>query len=512
MRKLSRLWVQKSIVTSNRFFSSAQNTVYVGPTAILPLQASPVFNISSTDVINSNLLPERIRALQLAFGFSNQGYITTYCTSPKSTLFHCCLVAVECCVIINDLQETSRGTAIFKLANDIFEKVKPEFMRALEAGKLDRMKTTLAEKLQREEVFLKQFVAMHNHVNPYNHSQLLTPTSRNRNVIVKCYLKLKERIRRGDYTLKNGESAESLTWDWYRAAIEHRHLREIGNRLARAYIRDNTPASQKLTLFPKKGLVGYIYCGGMGSGKSVLSRSHLKKLPEEERYNRVLHDADYLKIALSNQAGTGNEGSEVQAESSNTLYETMLQRRYTAATIGKSPKVVVNSVCINSPEVDEIMSGGGKVHVYHISFDPQKAINACKERAKKELRNPPIQAIIDSNIASSKSVLDALTQYRGKELTIDVMERNDGEFHEHARISCIDATIYVADMPGFLRVAERASLGSTPKESRLLFMKSIALAGYTIRGSMEHYLLSKQGDNARAELETAETMGSRLSA
>ena len=205
-------------------------------------------------------------------------------------------------------------------------------------------------------------------------------------------------------------------------------------------------------------------------------------LPEEERYDRVLHDADYLKIALSKQAGIGNGGTEVQAESSNTLYETMLQRRYTAATTGKSPKVVVNSVCINPPEVDEMLSGGGKVHVVHISIDPEKAIESCKVRAKKELRDPPIQAIIDSNIASSVSVLEALKKYKGKELSIDIMERIDNEFHKHAVISCKDSTLLITDMFGFLRIAERANLGVTPKESRLLFMKSIAFDGYTVTG------------------------------
>lgn len=471
---------------SARFFSatrvhySSPTPYNVGndPMAYLPLVSPPIINTTSTDVINSNLSPKRIRALQKAFGFPNQGYITTYCTTPESTLFHCCLVAIECLVIIKDIQETSRGTAIFKMAKKIFDKVKPDFMTAVEAGKLARMNKPLPEKHQKEEAFLNNFFSVRHHVNPFKHSQLLTPSSRNRNEIIKCYLKLKQRIQNGEYELKEGETAASLTWDWYRAAIEHRHLREIGNRLVRAYIRDNTPDIQKLTLFPKNGLVGYIYCGGMGSGKSVLSREHLLKLPEEERYNRVLHDADYLKIALSIQAGLGNGGSEVQAESSNTLYETMLQRRFTAATTGKSPKVVVNSICINSPEVDEMIEG--KVQIYHISIDPKKAIDACKERAKKELRDPPIQAIIDSNIASSRSVLNALKHYKGKEVSIEVMERDGHEFHTHAVISCKDSTLLVSDMAGFLRIAERAKLGSNPTESRLLFMNAIASAEFII--------------------------------
>lgn len=473
---------------SARFFSAtrahcAPPTPYnkgIDQLAFLSLATPSTISKTSTDIINSTLSPKRIRALQKAFDFPNQGYITTYCTTPESTLFHCCLVAIECLLVIKDIQETSRGTAIFKIAKKIFENVKPDFMTAVEEGKLARMKQTLPEKHQKEESFLNNFFAVKHQSNPFNHSKLLTPSARNRNEIIKCYLKLKNRIQNGEYELKEGESAASLTWDWYRAAIEHRHLREIGNRLVRAYIRDNSPDIQKLTLFPKNGLVGYIYCGGMGSGKSVLSREHLMKLPEEERYNRVLHDADYLKIALSIQAGISNTGSEVQAESSNTLYETMLQRRYTAATTGESPKVVVNSICINSPEVDEMISNGGKSQIYHISIDPKKAIDACKERAKKELRDPPIQAIIDSNIASSRSVLNALKHYKGKELSINVMERDGHEFHTHAVISCKDATLLISDMAGFLRIAERAKLGSTPTESRLLFMKSIACAEFVI--------------------------------
>jgi hypothetical protein len=430
------------------------------------------FSPDSTDVVYASYTPEEILTLQKALGFRYHWSITTYCPKPDRTLLHCCLVAIGCGLIFRELDEIGRGRAIAELANKIFAKVKPDFIAALEAGKLAGMKKTLAEKHQKEETFFNQFLTMKHHLNPYKGSQLLTPTAKNRDEIIKYHLKIKERIQNGEYVLKDGESAASLTWCWYKTLIEYRHMRSIGSKLVNAYIKNNIPADQKLTLFPKNGLVGDIVCAPMGGGKTFFTIKDLKRKHKEERYDLVINDADYLKKAL------GSSGT--QAESSNVAFKMTQQRHYNALITKKSPKVVANSVSINPEAVAEMLSGGGKIQIHHISIDPQEAIDACKARAKIIVRDPPTDAIIGSNVASTRSVLDAITRYKGEEVSMEIMERKGNTFHQLAVISCKGATLHIFNMLGFLRVTERAQLGTTPTDSWLLFTKSIASAGYTV--------------------------------
>ncbi len=464
---------------------------------------------NSTDLRYSCFPQESLFEICKALNFPDIKYVTTATLSPERVFYHCCLNAIQTRMRVEALGEVERGLAIADTADKMFDATIQFFRQAIKNGKLVEMPNTLEEK----HLILRDFISRMICSQTYQEwSQeifdTIWPTNKHRyrfqTNAIETYRLINKRIASGEYFPKAGWDAEKLTRFWGERNLEYKHYRDIGRQLVGQYFDEKVSIGDQLTYFSTTKRKGIIIFGPMGCGKSVFSRVYLEHKSNQEKYDMVHHDADCLKLALSRSAireGVIQEsnGSEVQNESSNALYEGARQRHYYAVTKGEGPNVIINSICANSLEMDEILEGGGHLELHHISTDLKKTVVACEERAKEIGRNPSPTNIGWSNVVSAKSLV-SLTKYIGANVTTFVYERDFYTPQLIAVMDCRSKMITVYDMVAFKRVGARANLGSNEHESGELFHHLLVDGGFSFNIAPLKNWMIDHDDPARMEI------------
>lgn len=439
---------------------------------------------TSTDLLYSRIPEDMVYEMQEALGTSDLRKITTMTTNADRSLYHSCLNRIQTRVKIKGCGEIERGNQIADMADKMYEDLHSPYIQAL-----DTKQDKLENKKQRANGFVDGMVLSQKDtpwdIEKFQEQWAISPEDdRFKRKAVDYFETTNEQIARGNYTPKDNWDAEKMTRQLLETNIEYKHYRKEGLKLADQWIEKNISKDSKLTFYNASERKAILVCGGMGSGKSLLS-SQFKY--DEDMINQ---NADDLKTALKRSAVregkiAPDSGLEtVQRESSNCLHEARLSRCYDVKATGKAPHVMINSICSNRAEIEEFINGGRHIEVHHMSIPPEQAIKDNHERAKKIGRKPSDDAVRKSYELSAKSLLQ-LADYHGQNVTAHMYERNEGLSVSHiASIDCKEQAMHIHDMDGFKRVMGSSGIRDTKNESANAAIELFTEKGFDIRHRM----------------------------
>jgi len=450
---------------------------------------------NSTDILYSAFALEEMRHAGEALGISNINVITTACLKPRRVLYHSCVNNVQARLKNDSWDESVQGRIIADRADHIYGLTEKEFEQALAASQpgMGQKYTMVAEFMTRlagEEKlswdcdsFQERWPIGDTERFPYRWQRKAIET----------YQKIKENMAQGIYKPENGWDAIQATRWWSDRNLEYKHYRDISRRLVNQKLDEHFPPQDFLEQKPTRDRTTLLIVSGMGGGKSWFSRAYLESLPEAERRNIILHDADYMKLAFARSAMrdgviTQYTGPEVQNESSNCLYENTIKRKYFTRTRGAAPDVIVNSTVAGSYEIEDGLEGNGKVVIHHISIDPEDAVKATEARARVIGRKPEPESVRRSCRVSTQSMLNLFTHYAGKPITVHLYERSAGTPQSFGIIDIQGKCVTINDTAAFLRFCERAQLHDKKQEAQKSYIESLLGSGATIICTAPQYL------------------------
>lgn len=425
-----------------------------------------------------------------ALGVSDLKYITTATLKPERVFYHACLNGIQTYIKLNHIGEVERAQEIADIADDMAEALRAQFMQNLTAAeprlhKCSEETRRFCEKLHEIEGGKKWDQVRYDNswnVNDY--------PPRWQKKAIETYKLIRTRMEKGEYTPSAGWDAGRLTEYWSLRNLEYKHSRDVARLLIEDYINAHFCEEQLLTMRPTTEREVTLFAGAMGSGKSALTRAYLQSLPEETRNDVVLNDADYLKFAIYRSVVRDGflpkdhkyMGQEVQAESSNALYEGTRKRAYLARQKFAAPNAIVNSIVLGIFETQEGIASGGKVVAHHLYIAPEEAVIESEKR-RAELGRAPTEADIRwSTIASAKSLL-LLTQpqYKDTNITTHLYHRKAAQAPQHyATIDSSNMTLYVED-GAMLSALSQSACDDKSKQAALgEFLRLFANAGFSV--------------------------------
>lgn len=454
----------------------------------------PVPTYSTDFLYAGDFRREEMMEIGEAMGLSNINVVTTATLKPERLLYHACLNGIQTYVKLKAVGEVERAREIADLADAMYTSLLPDFQKNLAAAV-----PRLEAKEDEAHKFCSQLEAIE---GPRDWSRMRYQNTWNTNdypprwqkKTIETYGLIRERMAKGEYTPPPQENAGSLTHYWIMRNLEYKHYRDIARLLVEYDIQKHTPQTQQLTMRPAAERTMTMFIGGMAAGKSALTEYYMNGLPEEERADLVLHDADYLKYALYRSAfkdgvlpkGHIYVGAEVHAESSNALYEGTRKRAYLARQKFLAPNVVLNSIALNAAETQEGIASGGRIVAHHVHISPEEAIIESEKRRRLIGRVPAEEDTRWSAKASAQSLLlMAQPEYKGTNIILHLYHREAG--HAPKYYATIDAnhcafTIY--DQKAFLALCQTAELdGDRTAET---FTKHFVDAGYKISHQKSH--------------------------
>jgi hypothetical protein len=453
----------------------------------------------STDLLYSDFPKEDLVEIGNALDVSDIKYITTATLRPERLFYHACLNGIQTYVKLKSSTEVERAREIAQHTDALYQALLPAFME-----KAGESQPQLAQKCREATQFCEQLHAIEG-ARPWNDARYKATWNTNdypprwQKKAIETYGQIRNRIENGHYTPKSGDDAGSLTRYWSLRNLEYKHYRDIARSLVEEHIAVQYPKEDLLTMHPADNRTMTMFIGGMGSGKSAMTEYFLGQLPGTERADTVLHNADHLKYALYKSAAKDGVlpkdhryvGAEIQAESSNALYEGTRKRAYLARQKFQAPNVVLNSIVLGSFEVQEGIASGGKIIAHHVHISPEEAISeAEKRRVAIDGRIPSDEDIRWSAKASANSLL-LLTQpeYRGTDVIVHLYQRAvDKAPHHYATIDAAKKILTIYDQEAFEALAKTAE--------DTAFQKRFSDAGYAIMHEKTHTIraASKQGD------------------
>jgi hypothetical protein len=445
----------------------------------------------STDLTySSHFRQEDLEEVCNALGYSDIKMVTTATLASERVLYHACLNGIQTYVKMSQVDEAGRAEEIAVLADGMYAKLHDEYCRRVE-----RAKPILAAKQNEAGFFCEQIERVESGkrwdpVRFNNTWNIIDYPPRWQKKAIEAYGTIRSRMETGDYSPRQGETPGSLTAYWTERNLEYKHYRDIGRSMVEEYIQQNFTSEKMLTMHPASDRLMTLFIGSMGSGKSEMTRHYLKQLPDDVRQDLVLHNADYLKYALYKSAHAEGmlpadhqyAGPEVQAESSNALYEGTRKRGYLARQKFEAPNVVLNSIVLGSFEVLEGIASGGKVVAHHISISKEEAIKEADVRRKAGGRAPSATDVGWSTAASANSLL-LLTQpqFRETDITVHLYERHAGKAPAHyGTIDAAKSMMYVHDVHAFAEMCHCAFPQMNEEEALRAYTEKFLASGFTL--------------------------------
>lgn len=463
----------------------------------------------STDLLYSdNHDPQDLIALGEALGVSDLKIITTATLKPERVLYHACLNGIQTYVKLSAIEETARATEIADLADAMYEALLPAFIQNVRSTA-----HALNEKKQEVQDFCHKIHAQegsqtwdeelfHSRWNPAHFPVIWQQKA------IETFALMSARIASGKYMPPEGITAENVTAEWGCRNREYKHYRDLARTLVEHHITSRFSDGKRLTMYPAHEREMIMFIGGMGSGKSEMTHRYLEQLPAAQRQDRVLHNADYLKLALFRSAmrdgilPTNHDytGAETQAESSNALYEGTRKRAYLAQQGDGAPHVALNSIVLGTIEAQEGISGGGKITAHHVFIAPQDAVKEADLRGKAGGRKPAPADIAWSSAASAKSLLTLTDpEFRNSNITVHLYTRKAGHSPEHyGTIDVAKNLMQIDQLAGLQAMAHILYPEQSPQEATEKFLAQFRAAGFEVRIAPEQQQPRNWGNLAQA--------------
>ncbi len=450
----------------------------------------------STDFFYSNAFDKAdLIELGHALGVSNSNVVTTATIQADRLFCHACLNGIQTYLKLNAVSEVERAKEIADIADGMYAALLPEFHTKLAEAELK-----LAEKQKTAEFFCQQLESIESKC-PWNKTRYHNTWNTNdyplrwQKKAIETYGHIRERVDNGEYNLPEGKTAGDFTSYWSMRNLEYKHSRDVGRSLVEDYIQTNYTANEKLTMHPANERTMVMVVGGIASGKSALTEAYLHGLKEKERKDHVLHNADYLKYALHRSAardgafpeGHHYQGPEVQAESSNALYEGTRKRAYLARQFFYAPNVVLNSIALNACETQEGIASGGSVIAHHLHISADDAIAESEERVNAIGGRRPSDADIrwSARVSAQSPLLMLKPEYYGTRVVVHLYHRvAHGAPRHYATIDAAHKRFTVYDKAALEMLDKTAEIGQEYASKG--FIERFTDAGYDIGFERSH--------------------------
>ena len=455
---------------------------------------------NSTDLLylEEGYSRDDLKALGEALGVGDIKVVTTTTLSPERLLYHACLTGIQTYVRLEHLNEAERAIEIADIADQLYATVKEPYLAKIVGSK--------AQLLIREQAVI-DFCAEIDKVEskkPWNAVRFNNSWNTNdypwrwQKKAIETYRTIRSRVESGEYTLRPNETICDLVAEWGRLNVHYKHYRDAARSLIEEHIQHDLPNEKILTMHPSDERTMTMFIGGMGSGKSEMSQHYIANRPEAAHNDFALHNADCLKLALYRSAKQDGvipadhqyKGEEIQAESSNALYEATRKRGYLARQKFHAPDVVLNSIVLGSFEVLEGIASGGSVVAHHIHMPVQEGVEEVEKRAKTEGRAPSAADVKWSTAASAKSLL-LLTDpaYKHINLTVHLYERHAGKAPQHyGSVDASKGVLHVSDLNALAELSQTMFEKLSKEKSLEQLLAAFTNAGFTIALIMENSL------------------------
>ncbi len=446
---------------------------------------------NSTDLLYTRDFDrDDLHAIGEALGVGDLKVITKTASTPERLLYHACLNGVQTYIKLPHIEESQRAMAIAKITDGIYAAIKDQYIENVDlalpelARKQDETNAFCKHLMQIEDPKKWDMTRYNNCWNPNDYSM------RWQKKAIDSYRIMRDRLENGAYQPREGESAGDMMLAWSQLNLRYKHYRNIARVLIEDHIDKNFTPEDRLTMHPADKRFTTMFIGGMGSGKSAMTQHYMEQLPIDTQHDVVLHNADYLKYALyrsAKQEGVLPQehkytGAEIQAESSNALYEATRKRAYLARQKFQAPNVILNSIVLGNFEVQEGIAGGGAIVAHHVFMNPEEAVKEAEKRALAGDRSPSASDVQWSTSASAKSLL-LLTEpaYQKLDVTVHLYHRTAGKAPVHyGTIDAAHHMLYVHDIKALGDLAQAMSPQESVQNALGDLIEKFNNAGFTL--------------------------------
>jgi hypothetical protein len=443
---------------------------------------------------------EDLAEIARAFNYRDINYVTLTAVHPEDMFFRACVAKVMRTVKIRFPEENLRGPAIWREAKKIFDAKIDEFRETIKEGGASDL--ALQEKQKNSQQFIERVSDSQKDEswNPEAYRRMWAK-SRYSEVWQQNIIDKYETASQSSFSQDPSKRYEHKTgWDRKRAVSElikfdtqYYHNLPIAYKLIDEHIA-SYPEDRKISERDLADIEGVIFTGGSGSGKSTMFRHFVLTLDYQgqDAYNMAYHNTDFAvysmwEFARADKAiapflDAEHKGDQTHGSASDAAYMSLELRGQDAARTGKGPNVVAGSVEVNRDVIDDILLGGGKVAIHHISIDKEIAKQACQNRPDASGRIPP-DDVIERSVRTSAASLSRITSgYNNNKVTAYIYERSAKESPAKlaAIIDCEKTEVIVYDMPAFIRSLGRSEIEETPEKSAKKMLEDILKDRFTI--------------------------------
>ena len=444
----------------------------------------------STDVLYSAHFPLKdLIALGNALDVSDIKIITTTTLPPKRAMYHAVLNGIQTYLKLGSIEEATRAKEIADLADEIYAELLPRF-----EAEISKREPLLANKKEQATKFCQNLAKVED-FKPWK-AQAFDSRWNTNDFPPRWQKKAIETYRLLRCNNKHADAGK-VTLDWGMRNLEYKHYRDA----ARGMIEDHIEQKYADRLLPHQPIekrIYYIFAGAMKSGKTELTKFFLRSRADADSF--VLNNADYLKPALYSTAlaegiipsGHKYKGVEVQAESSNALYEGVRKRTFLARQLFLAPNVIVNSIVLGEMELKEGIAGGGSIIAHHINISPEDSLQEADiDRGGRVVES---NNMTWSNPASAKSLLIlSRKDFAYANVTLHLYDRTTGKAPEYyGTVDAANKKIYILDPTKLAKLGQTAFPQMESVEAAKAFVDSFLNAGFEIKTRSHAHLLATQ--------------------
>lgn len=403
---------------------------------------TPSFSPSNTDVLYSAHSPTVLEELDRALGHDQIYFVTVACLTPERLFLHACLNTVVCHLAVHESDEMKRAAEIAHITDTMYRELLPAFKEKIATSEA---RARLETRSKDADAFLTTFLAkadletwnaesFHNLAHTDRYAQ------RWKQKTLESYARIRSRVESGDYVPSDHWDTARATSEWVQMNLEYKHYRDIGRTLTESYMESHFPLEERITYHPARERETIFFVGGMGSGKTEMTKHYLAGLPANQQHDLMLRDNDVIKAILFQHAKEDGklsatatyDGRETHRESSNVLYESYLKLGYYLHNQFEGPHVVRNSIALDPEYIEQGLTFGGKVTIHHIHMQPKDAIEETRIRAEQIGRMPKPEET-ESSILHSARRLDVIADdhFKGSDIVLHLYAREQGKAPQH---------------------------------------------------------------------------------
>lgn len=477
-----------------------------------------VENVKRSDVAYSTLSKDSLELLQKSLGYPYLRDVTYATLTPERMLYHACLVETLFHIVIPEKNELERGKHIAAVADKLYQQALPLFQESVKdnvpalryameeaTSFLSKMhKNCCSQRVFNKAAFLRDYAgestATHLKELAYAYGRIRVQQEQNTRQEDEKQKSLgMDQAPGGQELQRKIDEAKVLSTalEWAEHLCKRDYCWDRAHEiLHEQFIKEQLPDETFLNRVQPSRRKVYVFTGGMGAGKSILTaqffgqirtdinRGAVKKTIEN---SIMMNDADDLKYALGNTAIREakletSSGREVHDESMQVVYELGEKLNYSVRSLQPVPHMAVNYTSLSLDEeaknrLQDLTAMGSQVWVFHISVDPEVAISSAISRQRKDpesfifqgiLRAPTPEEVEESCKKSAVDVFNLINhRHVGSNIKLCLYERPDkGASPELvAAIDMRQGHAFIRDFEAFRRLAARSLPNMSPDEA-----------------------------------------------